>query len=169
MTTPATRWFSAVTLPFVLLVASAALDGQTPEPISVLVTPVAMAAGPNLGRAVTTEVAALIDGMPNYSVVEWDALLDASVVTSDLNEERRAQLSNCIAAQQLAHAENIDLVLCSQVQALRTGFGVQTLVVSMASGGEHRFPSATVEDRGSVVRHVVAGFEEWTQEVRGRR
>ncbi len=84
-------------------------------------------------------------------------------LTRDFNEASLAD-SGCILAQQLAVAENIDLVfLCGYVVALEPGFEIGARMFATAAGAECQLPPATVEDRNSAVRHVVAQFQEWAQ------
>ena len=174
MTTPAPRGWFTVILPFALLFAPAPGDGQTP--LTLVVGPFAMQRGPfvaslgevdpNLGRAITADVATRIDRMTTYRLVEWDALLDASPFTREYSEEDRAKLS-CVIGMQLAVAENIDLSLCGLVRVLRAGFEIWPVVFTTATGVQCRLPPNTVYDRDSAVRHVLAQFDEWAKEVRG--
>ncbi len=174
MLTPALRRWFTVFLPFALLCAPTPVDGQTP--LTLVVGPFGLERGPfvaslgavapDLGRAITADVASQVDRMTTYRLVEWDALLDASPLTREHSEEDRAELS-CIIGMQLAVVENMDLSLCGVVRVLREGFEIWPVVFTTATGVQCRLPPATVEDRDSAVRHVLAQFDEWEKEVRG--
>jgi hypothetical protein len=157
-----------VILPFALLLAPTPVDAQTPGPLSVVVLPFGIEKGPfvestdyDFGRAVAADVATQIEGKTTYGVLDLDVFIDASPIAREFDEEARARF-NCTLARQVAVAENLDVVLwCGSVLALRTGFEIETVVFTTPLGLECRLPPATVEDRSSAVRHVVAQFEGW--------
>lgn len=174
MTTAAPRGLFAVVLPFVLLLAPAPVDGQRADPLSVVALAFGVQKGPfvmdldlDLGRAVAADVATQIEGRTRYGVLEMDDLIDASPITREFGEEDRAKF-DCILARQVVEAEDLDLVLlCGSVLVLRTGFKIEAVIYTSLLGAGCRLLPATVEDRNSAVRHVVAQFEEWAQDVRG--
>jgi len=166
MTTAALRGFFTVVLPFTLLFAPVPLDGQTPGGRSVVVLPFGFQEGPfvrDVDRAFAADVATQIDRSTTYRVLELDVLIDASPITREFSEEERTTF-DCITARQVAEAENLDLfLLCGSVVAMRTGYGIEAVVYTTASGAECRLRSDIVEDRNSAVRHVAAQFQEWAQ------
>jgi hypothetical protein len=130
---------------------------------SLLVAPFASSAAPNMASQVTGDVRRGVGSLGLFDQVDWAALLDSSLVTREMTEEERAELT-CINARQLAVREGIDSVLCGGIAPTPDGVLLELQVFRSSAGEGVRLEPVVAKDQKSLVVHTLEQLRAWGRE-----
>jgi hypothetical protein len=127
---------------------------------SLLVAPFASPDAPNMASQVTEEVRIGVGSLGLFDQVDWSALLDSSLVTREMTDEERAELT-CISARQLAVREGIDSVLCGGMGPTPEGVLLELQVFRTSAGEGVRLEPVVAKDQKSLVVHTLDQLRAW--------
>jgi hypothetical protein len=116
-----------------------------------------------MASQVTEEVRGRVDSLGLFDQVDWSALLDSALVTREMTEEERAELT-CIKARQLAVREGVDSVLCGVMGPTPDGVLLELKVFRTSAGEVVRLEPVVAKDQKSLVVHTLEQLRAWGRE-----